>query len=361
METRAVSTCHLQFRITLALLLLILGTIVSCKKSPTDPAGVVSISPLPDVPGIQVTNTNDAGLITWLPDGTEIAYNSLARYGPAILGGIKVVNIDSKTARILDDNMQGIWSMDGEGDSLFYNGNGKAGSGFFVVCTSASNAIPAFISGGENGVISPDRAFAACVNLPGDSVQILDLHHLSLQALPIQRSEIPLKFSPDSRQLLLWGGRLITISDGTTSMVPFPVTEIRSLAWNDDGIWALTISSTLTSYSPMTLDVYTLSNLLTGQTKEIWRSTASDMWGSEIAISRDGKRVAFMRCTPMNIVPTIHSLYICDIASGYVSKLLSVPVRIGMGAIPGLDSFAFSPDGKRIAYAVEGNIYYCNL
>ena len=361
MTTPADSTPHFQLRFATTILLVILTSVVSCKKSPTDPPGSVSVAPLTDVPGTQVTKTNDAGLITWLPNGTDIAYNALARYGPAILGGIKVVNIDSKSIRTLDDNMQGVSSMDGEGDSLFYNGGGMAGSGFFVVSTSASNAVPSCITGGNYGVISPDRAFAASINYPGDSVQFLNLPGRSVQAYPIQRGDMPLRFSPDSKQLLFWSGTILNLSDGTSAMVPYPLTDIRSLTWNDDGIWALTIVSTPRSSSPMTLDVYTLSNLLTGQSKEIWRSTASDMWGSEFAISRDGKKVAFMRCTPMNIVPTIHSLYVCDIAGGSVTKLLSVPVRLGVGAVPGLNSFAFSPDGKRIAYAVEGNIYFSDL
>jgi len=142
-------------------------------------------------------------------------------------------------------------------------------------------------------------------------------------------------------------------------MVPYLVPNIVTVRWTTDGIWAVTYSQTPTS-SAKTIDVYKLANLMTGESKELWRSDGSDL-GSDLTLSRDGKKVAIMRCTMNTVHPTVHSLYVCDIIAGSTTKLLSVAVRLGVGAIPGIDSFAFSPDGKRIAYAVEGDIYFSDL
>ena len=41
--------------------------------------------------------------------------------------------------------------------------------------------------------------------------------------------------------------------------------------------------------------------------------------------------------------------------------VVAVTVRIHDSYLAGIDSFTFSPDGNRIAYVVEGNLYYQNL
>ena len=111
MATRRVIPSRVPLTITAALLVVVLGSLLSCRKYPTQPIESTSSSPFLGDPGTQVTATNDAGLITWLTTGTDIAFESLSHYGPAILGPLKMVNINSMSAVVLDGTVQSVGTI----------------------------------------------------------------------------------------------------------------------------------------------------------------------------------------------------------------------------------------------------------
>jgi Tol biopolymer transport system component len=108
-------------------------------------------------------------------------------------------------------------------------------------------------------------------------------------------------------------------------------------------------------------DSYILSNLLTGSSRAIWHKTIRDQFGNETAWTSDGKKVAFVRTTLMDVSPTICYLYVCDLVSDSTKLVLEVKAPRDPGMLVGINSFCFSPDGTRIAYSVEGNIYCSDL
>ena len=120
MRTHVKLSLDFLLRVALSLLVMGLGMIVSCNKAPTDPSVNALSSPFLGDPGVRVTQTNDAGMITWLPSGVDIAYASLALRGGDLSGVLKSVNIGSHSVRTLDGTNQWFTWFDAEGDSLFY-------------------------------------------------------------------------------------------------------------------------------------------------------------------------------------------------------------------------------------------------
>lgn len=270
--------------------------------------------------GVQVTFDNDAGSIAWISDSTNIAYTSLIlQYGQMSNGTIKAINIRNKEITILDSTLRHSNWFSAIRDSLFNLALNQDNSKVFYIIS--------------NCILKPI---------------------ISTVPYPLLLDEFIITVSPDSKRILLTSGRILNLSDGTSTNVSLPTKSPYWINWNANGLQMLTFTQDSTQS-------YFVSDLLTGVSKKIWQSGNVDTPGYSVAWSLDGKKIAFLRTTSMIVSPTVHYLYLCDVASGSAQNILSVKVRIKDSMFPGIWTFAFSQNSKRLAYIVEGNIYYQDI
>jgi len=341
--------------IFLAPLVFVLLTLSACTTHSTDPT---SSTPFITNPGIQLTQSGESANIAWLSSGNDIAYSALTLHGSLNMGGVKSVNLSSKAVTVLDPTVRIFNQFSPAGDSVFY------------VTLNTDNSTGAYLISGNNpqpvvnltsrrvlgALVSPDRNFVVTGQAyAGDSMQVISTKTRSYRLYPLQINEGPVAFSPDSKEVLLSTGRIFNFEDSSFTSLPslnpsFGVT----INWSPTGLWVLSI----TQDSSQT---YSITNLLDNTSKIIWHGPSNEMEGFMFAWSPDNNKLAFLRTTPMNITPTVHYLYVCDISAKSAVQVVAVSVRIHDSTLPGINSFAFSPDGKRIAYTVEGNLYYQNL
>jgi Tol biopolymer transport system component len=335
-------------------LILIVATLagLSCKNSGSEPD---TSSPFVIGPGTQVSQGINAYNIVWCAGGAEIAFTSLNPGSQILHGTLMTVNVLSGTPRTLDGADRIFNSLVAAGDSVYYASlDPDNGQVVYVVPDNGMNGAPKQVGRGMTIAVSPDRTLLASESTY-DTMDIVHIRDTGSSRFPIQPGEYIETFSPDSRQVLLSSGRLLNVSDGSFASIPFPLPPLpNSVSWTSNGL-----RSVYTGGSSQ--DVYKLDNLQTGSVTDLWHSTANDMFGTGWLWSSDGKKFAFIRTSRMDASPTIHYLYVCDTQSGTSTLVVEVKVRLGRGTFAGLTSFAFSPDGKKIAYAVEGNIYYTSL
>ncbi len=325
---------------------------ISCKSPVSEPD---NSSPFLSGPGAQVTQTASAFTISWCTGGAEIAFTSLNPAAQVLQGGVSSVNVATGSVRTLDGSTRMFNAFVSAGDSVFYASLDPDNyQRVYVVPDNGTSTPPRQISRGYLIVVSPDRQLLA--SQPSyDTLEIVRLITTVPADFVVQSGEYALAFSPDSRQVLLSSGRLLNISDGSFSALPYPIPPLPySISWTTNGLFAVLPSSS-------GQDTYRLDNLLTGSMTVFWESTTRDMFGSGWTWSQDGRKFAFIRTSRMDVSPAIHYLYVCDLQTGSSTLVMSAKVRFGRGTFAGLTSFAFSPDGKRIAYAVEGNIYVSDI
>jgi len=329
-------------------------TLSSCMDHTTDP---VASSPFTTAPGIQLTQTGEASQIGWLQSGNVIAYNALTLDGSMMAGTVKSVNCDSKMITVLDATRRDFNQFQIAGDSVFY------------VTLNLDNSTSTFLRSGisvqpteslthwatVSAVISPYRNLVA-VNGPIDSVFVISTKTLSQTSFALHLYEYPMLFSPDSKKLLLSSGRILDLTDGSSTNLPSPLPQYPMLIrWNETGLWEL-------SCTQDTLPTYYLTNLLNNTSTAILHAPSNTGYSQMCAWSSDNKKIAIIRmATLLNTVPAVMNLYVYDMTTQTVKFIVGVNVRIHNSNLAGLNSFSFSPDGKKIAYSVEGNIYYQNL
>ena len=343
---------HAARQVAIALLVVVAAIGLSCKHAVSEPD---SSTPFLIGPGTQVSQGTNAYNIVWCDGGAEIAFTSLDPGGQILHGTVMTVNVLSGATRTLDGTTRIFNAFLAAGDSVFYASlDPDNGQRVYVVPDNGVNVPARQVGGGMIIAVSPDRTLLASESL-FDTLDVVHLADDVSHRYPIQEGEHVETFSPDSRQILLTSGRLLNLTDGSFTSIPFPLPPAPySVDWTLNGLYAVTTGGS-------SQDVYRLDNLLTGSVTDLWRATTVDMFGSGWVWSSDGRKFAFIRTSRMDVSPTVHYLYVCDLQSGTSTLVLEVKVRFGRGTFAGLTSFAFSPDGRRIAYAVEGNIYYSNI
>lgn len=340
-----------------AFLALFLLTLSSCTNHTTAPATSSSSSFITN-PGNQVTQNGETVNIAWLSSGNDVAYSALTLHGSMLEGNVKSVNLDTKAVTVLDPTVRIFNQFESAGDSVCYvtlNLDNSTGlyliSGInpqSVVTLTSQRVLGALISPDRN-IVVPGQAFS------DDSMHVISTKTSSRWAYPLQSNEGPVVFSPDSKKVLLSTGRILNIIDGSSTLLPSQIPPLAvSFNWNSNGLWALTVTQDSTH-------TYSLTNLLDNSSTIMWHGPSNEIQGSMFAWSPNNDKIAFLCSTPMSITPTVHYLYVGNISTKSAVCVVAVTVHIHDSYLAGIDSFTFSPDGNRIAYVVEGNLYYQNL
>jgi len=330
---------------TIALLTLMPLLTLSCKHSAIEPD---TNAPFVTPPGARLTQGGDASHIGWFAYGTKIAFQSedlIGRTGNT--GIIKSVDVFTRQIKILDGTARENRNFLVAGDSVFCDQGTALGEQIFLFPWNAENISPKPIGRGQLVAVSPDHRLVATLNVTGDTLDLVSLNDNSVRQFRLQGTDYPVVFSPDSRQILCTNGRLLNI-DGTWTVGPYPGNlYVLAWSWTQNGLFALSLGRREAG-----LDVYVLSNIYTGASAVIWRQSIDDSFMFDFEWSPDGKKIAFIRQSQPPGSPRIEYLYACDIQSGSSALIVTVLVRN-----VGITSFSFSPDGKQIAYSVEGDIY----
>ncbi|MFA5834842.1 MAG: hypothetical protein WDA22_15305 [Bacteroidota bacterium] len=316
-----VSKRNSYFAITIYVLLLF-GSFACKKSTPNSNDQIESIndnSPFIMGKGVQVTFDNDAGVVAWISDSSNISYTSLIVQGSTLSGKIKAVDIRNNKTTVLDSTLRYSNSFYSVRDTIFNVAlNRDNSSGIYII---------------SNCLVTPK---------------------ISIFPYPLLGDEYFVTISPDSKKILLTSGRILNLSDGSSTNVSMPTQFPRWINWNANGLQVLT-------FTQDSIQEYFVKDLLSGVSKKVWQSGTDDKFGFQVAWSPDGKKIAFLRETPMNISPTEHYIYLCDVASSSAKKVVAVKVRLKDSILPGIWSFAFSQNSKRFAYSVEGNIYFLEI
>lgn len=336
---------------------------ISCKESVSAPD---TSPPFLTPPGARLTQGGDATQIGWYASGTKIAFESQnLSSGIPLLGTIKSVDLLSRTIQTVDGTLREIRGFVTAGDSIFWTApfviySGPQGTGYgeqvYRVSGNPVGGSARIIGQGSLVAVSPDRRLVATLSEGADTLELVSLNDNIVRKFPLQETDWPLIFSPDSKQIFFRNGRLLNIANGTWTGEPIPP---YSLAANSlPGTWTWTQNGffSLSDGSEDGLDVIMLNNLNTGTSTVIWRPSRDERAGGpSFAWSADGKKFAFTSQSGPNTSPPITNLYVCNIQSGTSALITTVQTRLGFM------SFSSSPDGNRIAYAVKGDIYFSDL
>ena len=322
----------------------------SCTNHATDPTEQNTLST-----AVQLTRDGDANEIGWLDDGTDIVYVASTLHGSILEGVVKSVNLTTNVIRTLDDSLRIFNAFRTAGDSILYvTLNPDNSTGVYLISGINPQPVISLISDrAYNAMISPDHKLVAATS--SGSLFLASTTSSSRSVLSLQSSEELAAFSPDSKQILLSSGRILDITNGSFSALPFSIPSAPVwLDWNSTGIWALT-------FTQDTTQTYYLTDLNSNNKRAIWSAPKAQLPGFVFAWSPDNNKIAVLRSTQMNVTPTVHYLYVCDISKKSATQIAVDTVNIHQYVLPGISSVAFSPDGSRIAYSANGNIFYQNL
>ena len=324
-----------------------------------------------DTRGTRLTigQRHSEGTLAWVPGSELVAFISSPQTGGC---AIKTVNVASGSTTVIDDDCGTHFLTEpplrnlvvaSDGSALYYSVggawvNGGASRNLRVAdrasgeVTTLRSDVPQFLA------LSPDRQQLAYKSL-GDSTgqhDSLIVRDLSNGVEMSYGTGIgsPILFSPDGTELLYQGYqgsanpftvRRLSLSDGRSEPVSLPDAGPRWLFhWDDSG---------LRVFSKSGID-YHVHNLTTGDSIHVGVDFLGTVSGGR-TWSTDGTRVSYWTsdCLESGGFACLDwrlSLFVADTRSG--SR-----VRVAYTKAGRVGPTVFSPDGRRIVYSLDGDLY----
>ncbi len=331
----------------------------------------------PEVFGTPITSTGDvvtSGRLVWTADGTEIIY--IVGFRSPTTPSIRAVNLETGATRTirstcLRDSFVGlavggiVYARDEDRGGTCDTGNRRL---HFV---STDGAVDTLLADSVHSYhASFNGRFLAFITPRWDSVHVIDLELRIRAAFGTSPgldydgqfgSWADASLSPTGRELAYrLEGRVVfrNLQDGSVRERPLPGEFIQ---WDEAGYWVGTLRSGFVS----------VWNVETGLSGGGGRIRGEGGWYGEATLSPDRGALAFWNswCSkssqPSPISPGVvcheetYALQHVKLASGSVTRLALARARSSEAFNRG-ESYAgtsFSPDGQRVAYVIERDIY----
>lgn len=315
----------------------------------------------------------------WSADGTEIYF---VKPGSAFTGIVPALDAVSMTGdvRVVDEGKADYSSLAVAPDGTLYYADG---AGRHLFSTAAADPLPITLGPRTDAVaVSPDGGRIAYYgrnenpDLALGQLKLFSLADGSLLTLSDAQpddsavesdNDRVLAFSPAADQLFYYiagapdysagggSGLVFDLATGATSTKTWNLGFHPLVHWGAAGL-RLAAARPGASYEILNLDTAELVSVPAASYPE----QLTDVW------SPDGGRFAYWTsaclefCEPFYCCPgkTQHELLLADVTTGQVRRVAAagdLTIPNGLGSIYG--GISFSPDGTRIAYAIDGRIH----